>query len=66
MDADGKRVLNFPRMQAVIDGATIPFRFTLLFSVNSTDDARLAVYVIPTDEELLIARDTVRAVQPPS
>lgn len=34
--------------------------------VISTDDARLAVYVIPTDEELLIARDTVRAVQPPS
>lgn len=34
--------------------------------VISTDDARLAVYVIPTDEELLIARDTVRAVQTPS
>ena len=28
----------------------------------STDDARLAAYVIPTDEELLIARDTVRCV----
>jgi acetate kinase len=27
------------------------------------DDARLAAYVIPTDEELLIARDTVRAVR---
>ncbi len=26
------------------------------------DDARLAAYVIPTDEELLIARDTVRCV----
>jgi acetate kinase len=26
------------------------------------DDARLAAYVIPTDEELLIARDTVRVV----
>jgi acetate kinase len=26
----------------------------------SRDDSRLAVYVIPTDEELLIARDTVR------
>lgn len=28
----------------------------------STDNSRLAAYVIPTDEELLIARDTVRAV----
>ena len=28
----------------------------------SADDSRLAVYVIPTDEELLIARDTVRCV----
>ncbi len=31
-------------------------------SIISTDDSRLAAYVIPTDEELLIARDTVRAV----
>jgi acetate kinase len=29
----------------------------------STDDSRLAAYVIPTDEELLIARDTVRCVK---
>jgi acetate kinase len=29
----------------------------------SRDGARLAAYVIPTDEELLIARDTVRCVQ---
>ncbi|MBA3322068.1 MAG: acetate kinase [Pyrinomonadaceae bacterium] len=29
----------------------------------SHDDSRLAAYVIPTDEELLIARDTVRCVQ---
>ena len=29
----------------------------------SRDDSRLAAYVIPTDEELLIARDTVRCVQ---
>lgn len=28
----------------------------------STDDSRLAVLVIPTDEELLIARDTIRCV----
>jgi len=28
----------------------------------STSDSRLAAYVIPTDEELLIARDTVRCV----
>ena len=28
----------------------------------SRDDSRLAAYVIPTDEELLIARDTVRCV----
>jgi acetate kinase len=29
----------------------------------STDDSRLHAFVIPTDEELLIARDTVRCVQ---
>jgi acetate kinase len=29
----------------------------------STDGSRLAIYVIPTDEELLIARDTVRCVR---
>jgi acetate kinase len=29
----------------------------------SREDSRLAAYVIPTDEELLIARDTVRAVR---
>ena len=29
----------------------------------SKEDSRLAAYVIPTDEELLIARDTVRCVQ---
>ena len=28
----------------------------------SADDARLAAWVIPTDEELLIARDTFRVV----
>lgn len=28
----------------------------------STDDSRVAVYVIPTDEEMVIARDTARAV----
>ena len=28
----------------------------------TTDDSTLAAYVIPTDEELLIARDTVRVV----
>jgi acetate kinase len=28
----------------------------------STDDSRLQAYVIPTDEELLIARDTVRCI----
>jgi len=31
--------------------------------VISRDASRLAVYVIPTDEELLIARDTVRCVE---
>lgn len=31
--------------------------------IISRDDSRLAAYVIPTDEELLIARDTVRAVE---
>ncbi len=30
--------------------------------VISTDGSRLAAYVIPTNEELLIARDTVRVV----
>ena len=29
----------------------------------SADDSELAVYVVPTDEELLIARDTVRVVR---
>jgi acetate kinase len=29
----------------------------------SRAEARLAVYVIPTDEELLIARDTVRLIR---
>ena len=29
----------------------------------STDDSSLKAYVIPTDEELLIARDTVRCIQ---
>jgi acetate kinase len=29
----------------------------------TTDDSPIAVYVIPTDEELLIARDTVRCVR---
>jgi acetate kinase len=32
----------------------------------SADDSRLAAYVIPTDEELLIARDTARCVQTPT
>ncbi|HEX8286746.1 MAG TPA: acetate kinase [Pyrinomonadaceae bacterium] len=31
--------------------------------IVSSDDSRLAVYVIPTNEELLIARDTVRVVE---
>jgi acetate kinase len=31
--------------------------------IISTDDSRLHAYVIPTDEELLIARDTVRCIQ---
>ena len=29
----------------------------------STDDSKLAAYAIPTDEELLIARDTVRVIR---
>jgi acetate kinase len=29
----------------------------------STDDSKLLAYVIPTDEELLIARDTVRVIE---
>ncbi len=28
----------------------------------STEDSRLLAYAIPTDEELLIARDTVRVI----
>jgi acetate kinase len=31
--------------------------------IISRPDSRLAAYVIPTDEELLIARDTVRSVR---
>jgi acetate kinase len=29
----------------------------------STDDAKLQAYAIPTDEEVLIARDTVRVIE---
>ena len=29
----------------------------------STDDSKIAVYVIPTDEELLIARDTLSLIR---
>ncbi|MGM9964352.1 MAG: acetate kinase, partial [Clostridium sp.] len=29
----------------------------------STDDSRVKVYVIPTNEELMIARDTARLAQ---
>ena len=29
----------------------------------SSDDSKLLVYAIPTDEELLIARDTVRVIK---
>ena len=29
----------------------------------SSDDSRVEVWVVPTDEELLIARDTVRVVE---
>ena len=29
----------------------------------SADDSRIEVWVVPTDEELLIARDTVRVVE---
>jgi acetate kinase len=29
----------------------------------STEDSSLLAYVIPTDEELLIARDTVRCIE---
>jgi acetate kinase len=47
----------------VLDGernkAARPGETTLV----STDDARLAAYVIPTNEELVIARDTVRVVE---
>ncbi len=31
--------------------------------IISTDDSRLSAYVIPTDEELLLARDTARCVE---
>ena len=29
----------------------------------STDDSKVKVYVIPTDEELLIARDTKKLIE---
>jgi acetate kinase len=29
----------------------------------STEDSKLLAYAIPTDEELLIARDTVRVIK---
>jgi acetate kinase len=31
--------------------------------IISSDDSKLVVYAIPTDEELLIARDTVRVIK---
>ncbi len=45
--------LDATRNAACIDGVT---------GTISTDASRLRAYVIPTDEELLIARDTVRVV----
>jgi acetate kinase len=42
------------RNTAVVDGKTGPI---------GRDGARLAAWVIPTNEELLIARDTVRVVE---
>lgn len=46
--------LHRERNQEAVDGVTARV---------STDDSRLAAYVIPTNEELLIARDTVRLLQ---
>lgn len=46
--------LDSDRNQSAIDGAECEI---------STSESRLRAYVIPTDEELLIARDTLRLVQ---
>jgi acetate kinase len=46
--------LDEQRNRATIDGAE---------GKISTDDSRIEVWVVPTDEELLIARDTVRVVE---
>ena len=32
-------------------------------SIISTDDSKVKIYVIPTDEELMIAKDTARLVK---
>ncbi|MBP3581523.1 MAG: acetate kinase, partial [Clostridia bacterium] len=32
-------------------------------NVISTDDSKVKIYVIPTDEELMIAKDTARLVK---
>ena len=33
------------------------------FAKISTDDSKIDVYVVPTDEELLIARDTLKFIE---
>ena len=48
--------LNSSLNEALSDGAE---------GVISTEDSRADVYVIPTNEELLIARDTARLITPP-
>jgi acetate kinase len=45
-----------------LDGARNSARAALI----STDDARVQVFVIPTDEELVIARATAKLCEPPS
>jgi len=46
-------------LDATLNEQTVARREGLI----SQEGSRLAVYVIPTDEELLIARDTIRVVR---
>src|SRR5437588_9008371 len=50
-------------MGVELDGALNETHTKRREGVISREGSRLSVYVIPTDEELLIARDTVRAVR---
>ena len=45
-----------------IDQAQMDYEFDCREKVLSTEDSKIKVLLIPTDEELMIARDTLRLV----